>query len=81
QYGTALIDKRRLRVSSHSNTDAGFVSQELMLPAGAYRLHATLDSSDLSEKPGSNAGHLSLHGNGMIYAITQATAAHQPITA
>ncbi|MFH7416263.1 hypothetical protein VSS93_25750 [Pseudomonas syringae pv. tagetis] len=81
QYGTALFDKGRLRVSSDSFTDAGFVSQELTLPAGAYRLHATLDSSALSEKPGSNAGHLSFHGKGMIYAITQATAAHQPITA
>ncbi|UQW73436.1 hypothetical protein L2Y01_22220 [Pseudomonas avellanae] len=74
QYGTALFDKGSLRVSSESFTDAGFLSQELTLPAGSYRINATLNWSATSEKHGSNAGHLSFHGKSMIYAINDSTA-------
>ncbi|KPW42293.1 Uncharacterized protein ALO59_00311 [Pseudomonas amygdali pv. mellea] len=81
QYGTALFDKGSLRVSSESFTDAGFLSQELTLPAGPYRISATLNWSATSEKPGSNAGHLSFHGKSMIYAINDSTATNTPVTA
>ncbi|KWS77334.1 hypothetical protein [Pseudomonas amygdali] len=80
-YGTALFDKGILRVSSEAFTDAGFLSQELTLPAGSYRIKATLNWSATSEKPGSNAGHLSFHGKSMIYAINDSTATNIPVTA
>ncbi|SDX27378.1 hypothetical protein SAMN05444064_12643 [Pseudomonas syringae] len=68
-YGTATFDKESLRVSSEPFTDAGFVSQELTLPPGPYRVKALMEWSATSEKINSNAGHLSFHGKSLIYAI------------
>ncbi|MCF5429612.1 hypothetical protein GIV88_27210, partial [Pseudomonas syringae] len=81
QYGTALFDKASLRVSSETFTDAGFLSQELTLPAGSYRINTTLTWSATPEKLDNNAGHLSFHGSSIIYAINKPVANDEPITA
>ncbi|KTB75678.1 hypothetical protein ACTAB9_07800 [Pseudomonas syringae] len=81
QYGTALFDKGSLRVSSEPFTDAGFLSQELTLPAGPYRVNAVLNWSATSKELDKNAGHLSFHGRSIIYAINKPTATDEPVIA
>ncbi|MCK9736546.1 hypothetical protein [Pseudomonas syringae] len=80
-YGIALFDREHLRVYSEPFTDAGFQSQELTLVAGQYRINATLDWAATPEKSNTNAGHLSFHGNSIIYAITEPAAKDKTITA
>lgn len=69
EYGVAHFNKKINRIYSDIFTDAAFVSNDIILPAGIYRLDAVFDWDVTSKKVKTNAGHLSLHGKKLLVPI------------
>lgn len=74
-YGTANFDVAQRRVSAGQDTDAGLVSSEIVLPAGFYKVEATLDLDVSSTAPAPHAAHLSMHGKGLLVPFMTSTVA------
>jgi hypothetical protein len=70
-FGLADFDFKLRRVSSDSFVDAGMTSQIMVLPAGYYKLAATLDWDAAAQAPGKNAGHISLHSARILIPIME----------
>lgn len=78
-FGTAQFDSAARRVESAEYTDAALVTQQLVLPAGFYRLEAVLDWDVQSEDPTRNAGHVSLHGKTILVPIMSSEAVDEHV--
>jgi hypothetical protein len=48
-------------------------SQTMVLPAGYYKLAATLDWDAAAQAPGKNAGHISLHSVRILIPIMESS--------
>lgn len=70
-FNHAEFDFNSRRVSADSFADAGMESQIMVLPAGYYKLAATLDWDLVAQDPGKNAGHISLHGVKILVPLMQ----------
>jgi hypothetical protein len=78
-YGTASFDIPQRRVSTAVAADAGLVSNQIVLPAGFYKVEATLDLDVSSVAPAPHAAHLSMHGKGLLASITTSTVTGQRV--
>gem|GEM_PF-3215065 len=80
-FGLAGFDLRERRVASDSFADAGLVSEEITLPAGAYRLDGVFDLDVVAEPGAPHAAHLSLHGNRVLLAFKTSKASRERVSA
>jgi hypothetical protein len=80
EFGVAQFDKHTHCVRSDSFTDAGFVSGELSLPAGLYKLQAVIDWDVTAENSLTNGAHLSLHGERLLIPIKNSRGQDQHVS-
>lgn len=80
-YGVASFNVPQRRVTSAQATDAGLASNPIVLPAGFYRLEATLDVDVSSSAPAPRAAHLSMHGKTLLISIPTSTVTGQHVQA
>lgn len=78
-YGTASFDLPQRRVSAEATTDAGLVSNQIVLPPGFYKLEATLDLDVSSVAPAPHAAHLSMHGKALLAPFMTSTVTGQRV--
>lgn len=69
EYGNATFNKNKYFVSSNDLTDAGYVSQELHLQAGLYKLQILLDIDVSSQNINNHAAHISIYGSRILQPI------------
>ena len=79
-FGDARFDVNRRLVQSLAFTDGGLVSSEIVLPAGLYRLQATLDWDVVSKDADTNGAHISIHGRRMLLPIKSSSAVDKHVT-
>jgi len=80
KYGNADFDLGFKRVQSATYTDSGLVSQAIILPAGYYKLEATLDWDVSAEVLEKNGAHISLHGKSMLIPIKTSHASNKSVS-